>query len=173
MSSVDIAMKREVEASRRLLVGLKELGMQDDLELRQDTIEGETGLPEAITEALGEIDECNMMITGIRERESWLSERRERLVRRRDTLNALIEQAMLSTDMMSMRLPTATLSLVRRARPLQVDCEADIPGRFWILPEPPAPRLDRKALLAELQEARAVPGASLGDFTYSLTVRRK
>ncbi|HEV7345625.1 MAG TPA: siphovirus Gp157 family protein [Devosia sp.] len=173
MSYVDVALKREVEAGRRLLMGLKDLGMEDDSILCQDTIEGETGLLEAITQALGEIDECTMMITGIREHESWLASRRERLAQRKENLNALIEQAMLSTDLMSMRLPTATLSLVRRARPLQLDCEADIPSRFWVLPDPPAPRLDKKALLAELNEARPVPGASLGDATYSLTVRRK
>ena len=136
-------------------------------------IEGETNLLEALRRALDELSECQMMITGIREQETFLAERRERVTKRRETLNALIEQAKLSTELTSVRLPTATLSVVRRPPTLEVVCEADIPSQFWVLPDPPAPRLDRKAVLAALQREQEVPGATLGDSSYSLTVRRK
>jgi len=173
MGNMDLELRREAEAARRLISGLQELQGDDDLQLRHDMVEGETGLVEVVAQALGEINECNIMITGIREQESWLGERRERLTRRKETLSALVEQAMLSTELTSLRLPGATLSVVRRPRSLEIVQEADIPARFWVLPEPPAPRLDRKALLAALNDAQDVPGAILGDVTYSLTVRRK
>lgn len=74
-----------------------------------------------------------------------------------------------------MKLPTATLTLSTRAPGLIVTDEADIPAKYWVEQPRPAPKLDKKALTADLREENAapIPGATLDNGSFSLTVRRK
>jgi hypothetical protein len=164
---------RQTEAAKSLLSSLRDQGVDDDVELVADTIEGETNLVEAIEAALALIDECDVLITGLKAKESEFEARRKMIERRAERVRALIEQAMLATDQTSLKLPTATLSLTKRAPGLIVVNEADIPSQFWIEQERPAPKLDKKSLTAALREKSDVPGATLDNGSVSLSVRRK
>ncbi len=170
---IDYALRRQTEAARHLLANLKETGDDDDAELVADTIEGETTLVEAIEQALAEIDECDVLATGLKAKEEAFEARRHRIGRRKERLTASIEQAMIATEQTTFKLPTATLTLAKRAPGLMVSSEADIPSRFWVEQERPAPRLDKNALRAALKAKEAVPGASLDNGSVSLSVRRK
>ncbi|MDK4720092.1 siphovirus Gp157 family protein [Rhizobium sp. CNPSo 3968] len=163
---------RQAEAAKRLLANLRSQGADDDQELIADSIEGETSLLEAIEAALSEIDECEIQIVGLKAKEAELSERRRRMEERAERIRATIEQAMIATEQESFRMPSATLTLTKRAPGLIVINEADIPTRFWIEQERPAPTLDKKALRAALDEG-TVPGATLDNGSRSLSVRRK
>lgn len=163
----------QMEAARTLIRNLREQGLDDDAELIADTIEGETGFVEAIDAALAEIDECEIIIVGLKAKEEAFAERRRREETKADRIRALVEQAMLTTEQMSLKLPGATLSLSQRAPGLIVTNEADIPTKFWIEQERPAPKLDRKALTTALRAKEAIPGAGLDNGTISLSVRRK
>lgn len=162
----------QVEAAKKLIGHIREIGSGDDAELVADTIEGETGLVEAIDRALGEIDECEILIDGLKIKESSFESRRRQIENRAERIRAAIEQAMLTTEQYSMKLPSATLSLAKRQPALVIVNEADIPSKFWIEQERPAPKLDKKALAAALVAAD-VPGATLDNGSLSLTVRRK
>jgi hypothetical protein len=171
--NVEFTVRRQAEAAKKLLVTLKSQGADDDEELIADTIEGETGLVEAIDAALAEIDECEILIIGLKAKEEAFADRRRREEVKVDRIKALIEQAMLATDQKSMRLPGATLTLAARQPALVVTSEADIPVRFWIEQERPAPKLDKKALSAALKDKEQIPGATLDNGSVSLSVRRK
>lgn len=173
MAEVEFTLRRQAEAAKKLLSTLKETGDNEDDELVVDTIEGETGLIEAIDAALAEIDECEILITGLKAKEEAFADRRRREESKAERIKALIEQAMLTTEQMSLRLPVATLTLTQRAPGLIVTNEADIPTKFWIEQERPAPKLDRKALTAALRDKEAIPGAGLDNGTVTLSVRRK
>lgn len=173
MAEVEFDLRRQAETAKKLLGSLKEQGEADDAELVADTIEGETGLVEAIDAALAEIDECEILITGLKAKEEAFAERRRREEAKAERIKALIEQAMMTTEQMSLKLPSATLTLTQRAPGLIVSNEADIPTRFWIEQERPAPKLDRKALTAALRAKEAIPGANLDNGTVALSVRRK
>jgi hypothetical protein len=80
--------------------------------------------------------------------------------------------AMMIADLPSLLLPTATLSISKRKPGVIVNNEAEIPSRFWVLPEP-TPKLDKRALAEALAANENVPGASLDNGSVSLTVRRK
>jgi len=173
MAEVEFDLRRQSEAAKSLLVSLHEQGAGDDAELVADTIEGETNLVEAIDAALSEIDECEILIAGLDEKIKVFDARKKQQKDRSERIRALIEQALVATDQTSMKLPSATLSLTKRAPGLVVTNEADIPARFWVEQERPAPKLDKKALAAALKDDEEVPGATLDNGSLSLTVRRK
>ena len=171
---VEYKMRRQTEAAKSLMASLREQGADDDAELVADTIEGETSLLEAIDAALAQIDECDVQIIGLDAKIEAFEGRKKTIGVRADRLRALIEQAMLATDQDKLKLPTATLSLTKRAPGLVVVNEADIPVKFWIEQERPAPKLDKKALTAALREENAsIPGATLDNGSFALAVRRK
>lgn len=165
-------MHIQLEAAKKLLVNLRNIDAADDAELVADTIEGETGLIEALDAALAEIDECEVLVAGLDEKIKAFDARKKQQKDRAERIRALIEQALVSTDMPSLRLPSATISLSKRAPGLVITNEAEIPARFWIEQERPAPKLDKKAL-ADALKAGDVPGAVLDNGSLSLTVRRR
>ncbi len=173
MAEVEFSIARQAEAAKRLVASLRLQGADDDVELVADTIEGQTTLLEAVEAALSEIDECEVHIIGLKAKEEEFSKRRSRLEERVDRIRAMIEQAMLASEQTQFRLAGATVSLNRRLPGLIVNSEADIPTRFWIEQERPAPKLDKKALTEELRNGAAIPGANLDNGSYSLSVRRK
>ncbi|MDX0354276.1 hypothetical protein GOC51_03520 [Sinorhizobium meliloti] len=174
MPDLEHNIHRQTEAAKSLLSSLRDQGVDDDAELVADAIEGETNLVEAIEAALAQIDECDVLVTGLKAKEAEFEARRKTVEKRAERIRTLIEQAMLATDQLSMKLPTATLSLTKRAAALIVTDEADIPAKYWVEQPRPAPKLDKKALTADLREAKAaIPGATLDNGSFSLTVRRK
>jgi len=157
-------LNREADAARALLA---EIGRDDD-ELMHDTVEGETSLFEAIDAALFEIDDCAITITGCKEREAQLADRRNRAVARQDRLRGLIEQAMVMVGIDTVKRPTATLSIAKvNPKPIITD-EAEVPSIYWKQPEPV---LD-KAKINEDAKTRDIPGVSMTNGGTSLKIRR-
>ncbi len=173
MSNAEHSIVRHTEYAKRLLADLRASGDDSDADLVADTIEGETGLHEAIEAALAEIDECDVIVAGLKTKEAEFAARRAATEKRIERIRAMIEQAMLATEQTSFRLTTGTVTLTKRAAGLIITNEADIPGEYWVEQERPAPKLDKKALLRALNDKRAVPGAGLDNGSFSLSVRRK
>jgi len=166
-------MQIQTQAARKLLEGLKEHGLDGDAELIADSIEGETNLLEAIEAALAEIDEREILVIGLKEKIKSFGAREKQQGDAIERIRAMIEQVMMATDQSSLKLTTATISLTRRAAGLVITNEADIPARFWIEQERPAPKLDRKAIAEALKANEAIPGAELDNGSVSLSVRRR
>ncbi|KKC39549.1 siphovirus Gp157 family protein [Devosia epidermidihirudinis] len=171
-AETEYTLRRQTEAAKSLLSGLRADG-EDDAELVADAIEGETDLLEAISEALAANDDDEALVIGLKAKEGQFEARRNAIQKRIERRTALIEQAMVATEQTTFRLPTATLTLAKRAPGVVIANEADIPARFWIAQERPAPKLDKAALKEALKAKEAVPGASLDNGSVSLTVRRK
>ena len=57
MDAPDLLIRRETEAAKALLAGIRATIGEEDMALLADTLEGETNLFEAIDTALAEIDE--------------------------------------------------------------------------------------------------------------------
>jgi hypothetical protein len=173
MAEVERDLLRQSQAAKSLLAALHEQGNSDDAELVADSIEGETNLVEAIDAALSEIDECEIAIVGLEKKIETFDARKKQQKDRAERIRAMIERALVEIDQMSMKLPTATISLAKRAATAVISNEADIPAKFWIEQERPAPKLDKKALTEALKAGEIVAGAALDNGTISLTVRRK
>ncbi len=76
------SIRRETEAAKALLAGMRETIGDEDMALLADTIEGETNLLEAIDTALAEIDETEVLISGLKEKEAQFTKRRRAMEER-------------------------------------------------------------------------------------------
>lgn len=172
MSNTEFALRRQTEAARDLILALRTAGEGDDEELVADTIDGETDLPEAIGRALDEIDEWTVLQDGLETKIERDTSRLHIIRKRVDRVRAAIERAMVSIDLPTLQLATATLSIAKRKPQVVIDNEAEIPARFFTPQPAPAPKLDKKALAVALADG-ALPGAHLDNGSVSLTIRRK
>jgi len=188
-------VRREIEAAKLIVEGLREVGGAGDPVLVADTIEGETGLVEAVDRVVAEIDETEIFITGLKEKEAQFQNRRRAMEERVKRYRGLVEQAMAVADQTRLRRPCATLTLRKLPPDLIVLSEADIPSYFFVPQPPPPPKLDKAALrqalaerakevaaasaisnATERQQALAaiapIPGATLNNGSISLQIRR-
>lgn len=156
------------EAAADLVAMIREKA-GDDEELIADSIEGETGLIEAIEAALDEIDHLEAVEAGCKEKAGQFTERARRAANRRDRIKAAIEQAMVRTDQKTLRLAAATLSL-RDVKPaVIIEDEAAIPSQFW---KPQPPKLDKKALNEAAKEGE-IPGVGMSNGSVTISIRRQ
>ncbi|MGB0299266.1 MAG: siphovirus Gp157 family protein, partial [Paracoccaceae bacterium] len=140
----------------------------DDARLAHDLVEGETDFFEAVEAALSEIDECDILIAGLKDHEATLKARRSSIEKRRDRLRGLIDQAFQMASIESHRFATATITTKAVPPKVVILDESEIPARFFT-PQPP--KLDRSALLAAAK-IEAVPGAQLSNGGTTIQIRR-
>jgi Siphovirus Gp157 len=194
MTAIEFQVRAETEVARCLVADLKTY-FGEDAPLLTSAIEGETSLFEAIDAVIAEIDEVDVLVTGLREKEAQFTARRRGMEERVRRLRALVEQAMATAEQHSIRRPSATLSLRRLPPDVVVMSEAEIPAEFFLPQPPPPPKLDKAGLRAalnacaeRLQAAAAiedalereaaleriqpVPGAMLSNGGFSLQIRR-
>jgi len=162
------ALSAQTEAARDILAILADNGADDD-ESRHDAVEGETGLLEAIAAVMSEIDQCEAHIFGLEAKRDEYETRIKLIGDRKNRLKAAIEQAMLRTEMETLRLDVATLSIRKTPPKLIVENEALIPARFW---NAGAPKLDRTTLTDALKSEK-IEGASLSNGGITLSIRRR
>ncbi|UYQ71009.1 siphovirus Gp157 family protein [Pelagibacterium flavum] len=168
--ATEYQLRRQTEAAKTLVVSLAD---HDDAELIADAIEGETGLLEAIEAALSEMDECDVLSEGLKAKIETFTARKRSVDERKKRVKALIEQAMLTTEQTSLRLPSATLTIRKNAPGLVIKDESQIPSKFFIEQERPAPKLDKAALAEALKADEKIPGVTLDNGSVSLSVRSK
>ena len=173
MQDAAFQLRKETEAAKNLLSMLRENGDDADAEIVETAIEGETNLIEAIGAVIDQIDEEEIVIAGGEAKIADIQARVSAKKHRVEMLRASIERAMMIAERENVNLPTATVFVSKRKPGLVVENEADIPSEFFVTPETPAPKLDKKALAAALKEGRTVSGAHLDNGTVSLSIRRK
>jgi len=164
-------LERETRAAEALREALLRLpGMSEgESDTLRDTIEGETSLNEKIGEVLDLLDHAEAMIAGLEKKIEAFELRKTRYESRRDHLRAMLEQAMWVGEIKSLELPDATLTLARRVGGVVIVDEMQIPSEFWRKPDP---QVDKAKVAAALKDGNEVPGATLGNGSVSLTVRR-
>lgn len=163
-----LALEKEKRAAEALRDTLSKLPGMDE-ETTRDTIEGETDLHGAIAGAVAMLSEAETMRFGLIAKITEFDARLARYEGRIDFLRSAIEQAMVIGELTKLELPEATLSLGKRAANVVITDEAAIPAQYW---KPQDPVLDRAALKAALKDKTTIPGATLGNGSVSLTLRR-
>jgi len=163
-----LALEREKRAAEALRETLTKLPGIDDDTVR-DSIEGETGLHEAIAGAVELLTGTEILAEGLKAKVKEFQGRLFRYEARIDFLRSAIEQAMVIGELKRMELPECTLSLGNRAPGLVITDEHRVPSAFWRQPDPV---LDKAAIKAALKDKQEVPGAILGNGSVTLTVRR-
>jgi hypothetical protein len=161
---IEYAVLREVRAASDLIAELN----SDDAELNHDMVEGETEFFEILATALDEIDQCEIIAEGCKAKAEEIGKRRTRAEARAARIRALIEQAMVSIELSTARLPTATLTVKASGPKPIVSDESLIPSEFW---EPQPPKLNRTALNKAVKLG-PVPGVDMSNGSVSLQIRR-
>lgn len=164
----DRKLSKEIAAAKALRESIAIMAGEDEETIR-DTIEGETGLHEAIAGVMVLIREQEILAAGIDVILKTMSARLSRAEARISRYRAAIEQAMQIGELKSLALPEATLTLKIVPPKLEIVDEAKIPSQFW---KPRDPVLDRKAVGDVLKTGIAIPGAIMGNGGVTLQIRR-
>jgi beta-phosphoglucomutase-like phosphatase (HAD superfamily) len=151
-----------------LLLTFPEL-REDDV-LRMDTLEGTTDIKEALEQALGQIENTQMLLDGLTLRLSELDARKQRFARRIEAYRAAILAILSAADIKRIELATATLSQRASAPHLVGNLDvSSLPEEFVVTTKAP----NRGAIRAALMEGREIEGCSLSNSPPGLTIRIK
>jgi hypothetical protein len=87
--------------------------------------------------------------------------RAARIAKRAESVRAYLLFQMQAIDWK--KIETAEIRIGRRSNPpaVQVTDETTVPDAYWVQPEPPPKRIDKKAIKAALQDGKDVPGCYL------------
>lgn len=169
MADVSRELHIQGEAAKALLLNIKDV-VEDDAEMIETAVEGETNLKEAISCAVDRILELDAHEEAIAAQVKALNERKERFAHQSERIKAAIHVAMGQAELRKLELPQATLGI--RAVPAKVEIvdEALIPSKFWKAQDP---RLDKKAIMDALKAKEYVLGAELSNGGETLSLRVK
>ena len=169
MSNVSRELHLQGEAAKALLLNIRDV-VEDDAEMIETAIEGETNLKEAISAAVDRILELDAHEEAITAQIKALSERKERFSHQSERIKAAVHVAMSQAELRKMELPVATISVRAVPPKAEITDEAILPSRFW---KPQDPKLDRKAILDALKAKEEVPGATLSNGGETISIRSK
>jgi len=125
----------------------------DDLETLRDTFDGQTTLDIEIRRAVLAIEEDEILITGIKARETELKNRRLRIEKRIEATRGLIEQAMTIAEWSKHEMDIGTVALGKAPPRLEIDDESQIPSQFWKSADPTLDKAGLKKVLTERYKA--------------------
>lgn len=161
------AMSALTEARQRL----REIdpGMEDDWQLYQDCLDGESGDAMHIVERIIEASiEADTMADAAKLRKLDIAERQARFEKRRDTLRGVAQSVLEALNLRRLERPTYTASLRTMPAPLIVD-EQMLPEQWF--------RVKREPLRAEIRKELAsggeIDGALLGNASTGISIRTK
>lgn len=137
---------------------------EDDEDLLQDSIEGETDFLETIDIALEQIAEANLMAKAIKEREATLAQRRKRFEDKTKFLRTCIEMAMAQANgdrdlPFTLVTPGATVTLKEGKPKVMIDDESALPAQFWRMPDPVVDKAKLNEYVAQWRAYWADPAA--------------
>lgn len=167
---------QETEHARRLLTDMRSLlaENQDDDNLENDLIEGETGLVEAVDQVLLKLGGDLMAMQAIDAHIDGLKDRKARIEARTEKIKTMLENCYKLTGMQKpLNCPLATVSLRKMPDKLDIIDEGKIPSLYWIQPPLPDKRLDKIALKKALANEEPIEGATLLPQDKALSLRWK
>ena len=158
----------ETQAAKTLLAQMADI-LGDDETAKQDAVEGETSLREAIAAAVKQIGEDEASVLGLTEYVGTLSDRRERLKERIANMRTAVCIAMEQAHEKTLETAFGTVTTKATPKTAIITEEADIPADYW---KPQPPKLDRPAVTKALKEGVPVAGAVLSNGGNSISIRR-
>lgn len=169
MMNIERRLKIETEAAAALKANLKDV-LEDDVELLQSTIEGETNLNETLEAALDRISEITTFVEAIDKRIATLKIRAERYEAQLERMKTAIHVALQMSEMQKFECAVATVSTRSVPAKVIISEEADIPSDYWKARDPV---LDKTAIAAALKDGKSIPGATLSNSSQTISVRFK
>ncbi|MGE3897219.1 MAG: siphovirus Gp157 family protein [Variibacter sp.] len=166
MDRLSFAGMQYQELRRRLLA----LDPDLDDETLTDTLEGLTDVHQILAATLRASLVDESLALGMRDRIANMEDRLAKLEERALKRRQIVRDVMVDCGIRKIADPEFTLSTRPGIPALIVLEESAIPPQFW---EPREPRLNRKAILADLKQGIVIPGATLSNPEPILSVRTK
>lgn len=161
-------MKLEAAAAAALISNYR-AALEDDAEAKVDLIEGETGLLEALSDAVARDAEISALIEGLKEHKRAVDARIQRLSNQSEMIRAAIAVAMSQAELPRVETPVGTVTVKALPPKIVATDEALIPSKYWVAQDP---KLDKRTLLADLKEGAAIPGVELSNGGETIQIRR-
>ena len=162
------ALEFELSAAEILIEQVKAISEEGDT-LLADTVEGQTNILELIAAVDSSILDDDTYVAGIKLAVEKLNARKARIEGRAEMKRAVLANALDLIGKRSFETPTGTISLRDKPITAIVTDEASVPARFW---KAQAPTLDKAALNAAIRAKEDVPGATISNPGFSLSIRR-
>lgn len=166
-SAVAHRLYRETHLARTIIAETRSL-VGDEADMIENAVEGETNLNEAMALAIERLAELETLMEASSELMQTLKARFDRFADQHTSLKEMLGVALEATGQRRFETPLATISLKRVPPKVEITNEADIPARFWKVPEP---RLDKRAIADALKKDEAVPGCVLGNGGTSIQIK--
>lgn len=90
-----------------------------------------------------------------------MAERAERMRKKATGIRAYLLNQMRGAGISKIQAPEFTISIRKNPAAVMVKPDAAIPQEYWVQPEPPPPRLDKKKLAEHLKEGVVIDGVWL------------
>ncbi len=90
-----------------------------------------------------------------------MAERAKKLRRKADGVRAYLLSQLRGAGITKIQAPEFTISVRKNPAAVMVKPDAVIPEEYYVTPEPPPPRLDKKKLAADLKEGVIIDGCWL------------
>ena len=130
MKDVGHSLHMETQAAKTLLAQMADI-LGDDETAKQDAVEGETSLREAIAAAVKQIGEDEASVLGLTEYVGTLSDRRERLKERIANMRTAVCIAMEQAHEKTLETAFGTVTTKATPKTAIITEEADIPADYW------------------------------------------
>lgn len=143
--------------------------LADDEQFRADVMEGETAINDVLARLVNVSRDAETMAEAVKARKLEIGERQSRFERKAEAARKLILSVMEKAELPKIQLTEATLSM-RHLPPAPIVQDVDaLPDNCVRIERKP----DMKAIKAELEGGREVPGIAMSNGRPSLTIRTK
>lgn len=161
----------EVNAVRALKEAFGPM-MEEDPELAKCMVEGETGFVEAV-QAIIELRNESLALAEMADGLSGkYSERKKRLEAKAEALKKALTTALVAANELSIPTGAGTVTVSKGPVTAVIENELLIPSKFWVTPEVPAKRIDKKALNEAIKDG-PVTGCRQSEPSMIATIRTK
>jgi len=139
---------------------LKDILANDDTDWKEflATAEESKFSDEDIDTALNQFDEWEMMLCGLKQKISELSNRQSRIKDRTASLKNFIIHMMEERGHNTLKKPSYTVSLKRLKHSVVIEDESEIPSKYFKVSEP---TLDKKLINEDIKAGEDIPGTSV------------
>lgn len=135
------------------------------LEVVADTLAAESNLVEksaAVAAVITNLHAMSAMMTAEADR---MAERAKAVEKRAEQVKAYLHTCMELAGVTKLEHAQFTLAIHKNPASVEIFSEEQIPAAYMRQPEPPAPKPDKKAILAALKAGADVPGAKIHNGT--------
>jgi len=143
-----------------------------DEELLATAVEGETNLTECVVHVLRSAEDDRTLSAALHIRIAELEERKNRLDRSIERKREIAVNAMERFGIKKITAPDFSANLVPSPAKVIITAPELLPENYWRQKPPPPPEPDKNLIKAVLQDHGVIPGATLSNPGYHVTIRR-